>query len=104
MEDKDFAISICESIINETYPKRSISILGYQYINWNKHLQYKTKSFIWLHANVSLITSMENKDYEKVLIHTLSKIQNYSDLNKLIKDEQELTFFNKFTKVIPLFK
>ncbi|WP_413377126.1 hypothetical protein [Alkalihalobacillus sp. 1P02AB] len=74
-----------------------------QYLKWNAQLNYETKTFQWLYSNVMLVASLENKQVEQILISELENRHSYYEVINLIKSEEEISLFNQFTNMVPLF-
>ncbi|WP_368504353.1 hypothetical protein AB3N04_01310 [Alkalihalophilus sp. As8PL] len=99
--DKEQAIRICENLrINA---REDIQEVTFQYLTWNKQLNYETKTFEWLMANAVLLASLKEQSADELLIELLKKITTYQDAVKMMKDPYEVKQFNSFTNVVPLF-
>jgi hypothetical protein len=99
--EKEQAIRICENL--RTNSKEDIQEVTYQYLTWNKQLNYETKTFEWLMANAVLLASLKEQAADELLIDLLKKITTYQDAVKMMKDPNEIKQFNSYTNVVPLF-
>ncbi|WP_078428182.1 hypothetical protein [Alkalihalobacterium alkalinitrilicum] len=103
IEEKALAIKFCNEI-TDVQEEFVLSPIGYQYIYWNQSYEYQTESFDWVTLNTHLKASLDQRSFTDQFIDVIQSVQTYADILKLIKSENELLDFQRFTKIIPFRK
>lgn len=103
IEEKALAVKWCNEIL-ENDSDFTLSAISYQYILWTRSKTYETQSFDWVTLNAHLRSSLDNCSFTEQFMDVMQNVQSFTDVQKLIKIEDELRDFQQYTKIVPFKK